>query len=122
VVRVGPVGTRVTSKRYIARLALAGLAVASTAVLVSGCSSNSGFPAVHDMPAARTETTLTPDQIKQATDDLISERDRTEAQAQATGQLVAATNVPTTTGSVAKKSAASSQQAAQPSVFGVSAR
>ncbi len=117
-VHVGPVGTRVTSKRYIARLALAGLAVASTAVLVSGCSSDTGFPAVHDMPAARTETTLTPDQIKQATDNLISERDRIEAQAQGTGQPVAATNVPTTT----KKSVASSQQAAQSSVLGVSAR
>ena len=30
------------------------------------------------MPAARSESKLTPDQIKQATDELISERDRTE--------------------------------------------
>ena len=30
-----------------------------------------GFPAVHDMPAPRADTPLTPDQVKQATDDLI---------------------------------------------------
>jgi len=33
------------------------------------------------MPAARSETKLTPDQVKQATDDLISDRDRIEAKA-----------------------------------------
>jgi hypothetical protein len=73
------------------------------------------------MPAARTETKLTPDQVKQATDDLISDRDRTEAQAGA-GQPVAATNAPATTGSVSqKKSAASTQPAAQTSASGISA-
>jgi hypothetical protein len=33
------------------------------------------------MPAARSETKLTPDQVKQATDDLISDRDRIEVKA-----------------------------------------
>jgi hypothetical protein len=42
---------------------------------------DNAFPAVHDMPAARSETKLTPDQVKQATDDLISDRDRIEAKA-----------------------------------------
>jgi hypothetical protein len=88
------------------------LAVIAAAILLSGCASESVFPAVHDMPAARSETKLTPDQIKQATDDLISDRDRTEAQAGA----------PATTGSVApKKSTASAQPAAQPAPTDISA-
>ena len=39
------------------------------------------FPAVHDMPAARTETLLTPDEVKQSTDNLASDRDRLAAMA-----------------------------------------
>jgi hypothetical protein len=80
------------------------LAVIAAAILLSGCASESAFPAVHDMPAARSETKLTPDQIKQATDDLISERDRTEAQA----------GTPATTGSAAQPKPAPAQSAAQP--------
>ena len=110
-----------TSNGRIASLACAGLAVVAAAVLLSGCASDTTFPAVHDMPAARSESKLTPDQIKQATDDLISDRDRTEAKAGA-GQPVAATNAPATTGSIRqKKSAASSQPAAQQSSSGISA-
>ena len=74
-------GTRVTSNRRIANVACESLAVAVAAILLSGCSSGSDFPALNDMPAARTEMKLTPDQVKQATDDLISDRDRTEAKA-----------------------------------------
>jgi hypothetical protein len=106
----------------LAKLARAALAVAGVALLVAGCSTDTIFPAVHDMPAARTETTLTPDQIKQATDNLVSERDHlnTEAQNQPTAQP--ATNAPATTGSVPqKKAAASTQPAAQQSSSGVNA-
>ena len=35
------------------------------------------------MPAPRADTPLTPDQVKQATDDLISERDHLSTEAQA---------------------------------------
>jgi hypothetical protein len=71
------------------------------------------------MPAARTEMKLTPDQVKQATDDLISDRDRTEAKAGAAPPV--ATNAPATTGSVPpKKSAGAAQPAAQQS-SGISA-
>jgi hypothetical protein len=49
------------------------------AVLLSGCSFDGAFPAVHDMPAARTETLLTPDEVKQSTDNLASDRDRLAA-------------------------------------------
>jgi hypothetical protein len=51
---------------------------AALACLVSGCS-EIGFPAVHDMPAPRDDTTLTPDQVKQATDDLITQRDHLQS-------------------------------------------
>jgi hypothetical protein len=61
---VGPTGTRVTSNRRIASLACAGLAVATAAVLLSGCSSDSAFPAVHDMPAAHTLSVL--EQLREA--------------------------------------------------------
>jgi len=55
----------------------------------------------------------TPDQVKQATDDLISKRNRTEARAQGTMQPVWATNAPATGSTSQKKSAASAQPAAQ---------
>jgi hypothetical protein len=74
-------GTKVASNRRIAGVAFAGMVVAAYAVLLSGCSSDGAFPAVNDMPAARTEMKLTPGQVKQVTEDLISDRDRTEAMA-----------------------------------------
>lgn len=80
-------------------------------MLLSGCASDSAFPAVHDMPVARSETKLTPDQIKQATDDLISDRDRTEAQATA----------PATTGSIAQRKPTPAHSTAQPASSGISA-
>ena len=52
------------------------------------------------MPAARSESKLTPEQIKQATDDLISDRDRTEAQA----------TTPATTGSTTQRKPAATQR------------
>jgi hypothetical protein len=112
---VGPTGTKVTNNRPMASLAVAGFAVISAVFLLSGCSTDSAFPAVHDMPAARTETKLTPDEVKQATDDLISQRDKTEANAQGSAQPVATGSIPP------KKSAASAQPAAQQSSSGVSA-
>jgi hypothetical protein len=65
--------------RSIIGLGSACLVVAAAAVPLSGCSSDAPFPAVHDMPAARAETLLTPDEIKQSTDDLLSDRDRLAA-------------------------------------------
>lgn len=64
-----------------AGVASACLFMAAAAVLLSGCSFDAAFPAVHDMPAARTETLLTPDEIKQSTENLISDRDRLAAMA-----------------------------------------
>jgi hypothetical protein len=62
---------------------------------LSGCSSEVGFPAIHDMPSPRADTPLTPDQVKQATDDLTSQRDHL----QATAASVQAASAPVTTGS-----------------------
>ena len=64
-------------ERSVTRLVIGALGIAaSVAFLVSGCSEGALFPAVHDMPAPRADTPLTPDQVKQATDALTSERDR----------------------------------------------
>jgi hypothetical protein len=64
------------------KLSCCALAVAAAlSLLLSGCSSEMAspgpaFPAVHDMPTPRAETPMNSDQLKQATDDLISERDK----------------------------------------------
>jgi hypothetical protein len=57
----------------------------SLAFLVSGCT-DAIFPAVHDMPSARSDTTLTPDQVKQATDDLITQREHLSTEVQTAAQ------------------------------------
>jgi hypothetical protein len=107
-----------SNRRRNARLAMAGVGAVFAALALSGCSSDGVFPAVHDMPAARTETKLTPDEIKQATSELMNERDRTEAQ----GQTPAQAQTPVTTGTVpTKKQAASTQPATQQPPIGISA-
>jgi hypothetical protein len=83
----GTAGTSVNGKRSVTRLVFGTSAIAaSVAFLVSGCSETSFFPAVHDMPAPRADTPLTPDQVKQATDALTSERDHLNTQIQPNGQ------------------------------------
>jgi hypothetical protein len=74
------------AKRVLGALAIA----AALALLTSGCS-EIGFPAIHDMPAPRADAPLTPDQVKQATDDLISQRDHLSTEAQANAQANPAT-------------------------------
>jgi hypothetical protein len=59
---------------------------AAAAILLSGCSPEVGLPAVHDMPPPRAETPLSPDQIKQATDELANERDHLSSAAQVKSQ------------------------------------
>ena len=58
----------------VARIALG--AAALVFISLSACSPEAGFPAVHDMPAPRSEAPLTPDQVQKATDSLISERNQ----------------------------------------------
>jgi hypothetical protein len=72
-------GRRLASPSAIAAALLLG------AALLSGCSTRVGelpFPAVHDMPPARTNTTLSDDEQRKAEQDLLSARDSTEARAQ----------------------------------------
>jgi hypothetical protein len=104
----------VKSNRRIAGLTLAGLAAILAGMTLSGCSSDGVFPAVHDMPAARTETKLTPDEVTQATNDLLHERDRTEAQGQTPGQPQTAAT--TGSGSSKKQGAPAQPQAQQPPI------
>ena len=87
-------------------------AIFIAALLLSGCAADPGFPAVHDMPAARTETTLTPDEVKQATDSLISQRDHLSAEAQGAAQPVPVSNTPAASAPQQKPAAAAA--AAQP--------
>ena len=94
-------------ERSVTRLVLGTLAIAaSVAFLVSGCS-EALFPAVHDMPAPRADTPLTPDQVKQATDALTSERDHLNTQLQPNSQ-------PATTSSVAGAAQQKPPPSAQP--------
>ena len=57
---------------------------------MSGCSPGADypsiFPAVHDMPPPRADTPLDADQVQQATETLITERNQLSAAAQASGQ------------------------------------
>jgi hypothetical protein len=107
-----------------ARLVLGTLAIAAAvAMLLSGCS-DIGFPAIHDMPAPRADTPLTPDQVKQATDNLICERDHLSTEAQApVAPAGAAANPPAKGLSAAQKppppcAPPAAAQTAQPTVTG----
>jgi hypothetical protein len=77
---------------------LAYLAFAAAACLVlSGCSPGADypsplFPAVHDMPPPRSDTTLDPAQVQQATEDLISARNHLSTEAQGSGAAKAPAN------------------------------
>jgi len=98
------------------------LVVAAIACLaVSGCSPGvdypSIFPAVHDMPPPRTEAPLDAQQVQQATEDLISDRNRLNGGAQGAqgAKDKASANQPPkppNSAAVAKKTPASSSPAA----------
>ncbi len=95
--RLMPFGakTKVHSATVISRIsagfasrrapALLGLALIADVVLAScspGADYPSLFPAVHDIPPPRTDTPLDAGQVQQATEDLISARDRLNTEAQ----------------------------------------
>ena len=78
----------------VLRRTLGPLAVAGALTLfVSGCS-ELGYPSVHDMPAPRADTTLTPDEVKQATDNLINQREHLSSEAGTTGSTGSTGNPP----------------------------
>jgi hypothetical protein len=79
------------------RLAAAG-AIFATAVLLGACSVGGEYPTVLAPPAPRAEEPMSADQVKQATDALISDRTRLSADTQAAA--------PATTGSTPSAGAA----------------
>jgi hypothetical protein len=93
-------------RSFLTTLMLAGFAAAAC-LLVAGCSPGvdypSIFPAVHDMPAPRADTPMDADQVQQATEDLITERNHLEAQQQGSGQ--AKTTAPPATGGTSQPTA-----------------
>jgi hypothetical protein len=61
------------------------IVAAATCFVLAGCSPGAdypSFPGVHDRPPARSDTPLDRNQVQQATEDLISARDRLSAEAQ----------------------------------------
>ena len=91
---------------------------AAACLLVSGCSPGvdypSIFPAIHDMPPPRADTPMNSDQVQQATEDLVTERNHLNAQSQGGAQATNSTNPPGNAAakpSAAKPSAAKSQSA-----------
>ena len=87
--------------------------VAAIAVLVSACS-EVGYPAVHDMPGPRADTPLTPDQVKEATDALISQRDRLSTEAQGSGQPNQSVDAGGNTGSTSPQKTSASTRPVTP--------
>jgi hypothetical protein len=85
-------------------LALA-LAVAAC-LLVCGCSPGvdypSIFPAIHDMPPPRADAPMDPNQLQQATEDLITDRNHLNAEMQNNGPGKTSTNPPGNTKDSAK--------------------
>jgi len=69
-------------RRAAAFLALAAVACLVLAACSPGADYPSLFPSVHDIPPPRTDTPLDSNQVQQATEDLISVRDRLSAEAQ----------------------------------------
>ena len=83
-------------RRTVAARVVAGLALgASITVLLAACSPGADYPSILDKPAPRAEQTMNPDQVKQATDALISDRNRLSSDSQANQQASA----PAATGS-----------------------
>jgi hypothetical protein len=67
----------------VTRRVLAPLAVAAASALLSACSAPTVFPGLFDEPPPRNEATLNPDQVKQAVDGLVSDRNRLCSEAMA---------------------------------------
>src|SRR5215470_17840225 len=87
-------GSRLRNRRNLAARIVAGLALGAAAVLIAACSPGADYPAVLDRPAPRAEQTMNPDQVRQATDALKSDRDKLNAQ-----QTTQPTSAPATTAS-----------------------
>ena len=90
---------------------------------MSGCSPGADypslFPAVHDMPPPRADTPMDANQVQQATEDLITDRNRLSAESQGGGQSAnaadpAAKTPPAADGSSGDGRSAGGQTACRP--------
>ena len=100
-----------TRLRTAAAIAVAGLLSGG---LLSGCAADLSFPAVHDLPAPRVDATMTPDQVKQVTDNLITEREHLSTEMQTSGTPQQPVPVPAAiTGTVAARGQAQPAAGAQ---------
>jgi hypothetical protein len=97
------------SVSFVRRHAFVGLGVFAACFVLSACSPGADypslFPAVHDIPPPRSDAPLDRNQVQQATEDLISARDRLSAEAQSAQGKNAA-------GAAAKSAGTSSANAA----------
>jgi hypothetical protein len=85
------------NRRTVAARVVAGVTLgAAIAALVAACSPGADYPVILDRPAPRADQPMNPDQVKQATDALISDRNRLSA---ANPQASQQTGAPATTGS-----------------------
>ena len=74
--------------------------VAVAAFALSGCSPGSDYPSIfpvaHDAPPPRADTTMDANQVQQATESLITDRNRLSAEAQGSGQSANTSSAPAT--------------------------
>jgi len=96
------------ARRRAAAACLAGLACLALAACSPGADYPSLFPSVHDIPPPRNDTRLDQNQVQQATEDLITARDRLTAEAQSAQAKSA-------TGSTVKSAAKSLAKSLSPS-------
>jgi hypothetical protein len=96
------VGIRVRNIGGVSGLLAAAGAIFASAALLGACSVGAEYPTVLAPPAPRAEEPMSADQVKQATDALISDRTRLSADAQAAQQASA----PATTGTTPNAGAA----------------
>ena len=80
-----PLTARILTGLGAHSMAIAFALAVAFCVALSACSPGvdyPSFPAVHDMPPPRTDATLDAQQVQQATEDLISDRNRLNSEAQ----------------------------------------
>ena len=82
-------GSRVRSNIKARTWLLAAVAIGAAAVLLAACSPGAEFPSVLDNPQPRADKPMSPDQVKEVTNSLISDRDHLSAEAQPTPQPIA---------------------------------
>jgi hypothetical protein len=81
---------------------VAAAGILAAAALLSACSQvteyQNSYPSLFAKPEPRAEQTMTPDQVQQATNSLMSDRSQLSAEAQAAQAGAAGMNSPATTG------------------------